>query len=49
MARTSEQDYHQRFWGQTIRWLAGDPRTRKSVGTLVSEDPMLEVGKPASF
>src|SRR5207249_2293759 len=49
LARTTETDYHQRFWGQTVRWLAGDPRQRKTSGTLISEDPMLEVGKPATF
>jgi len=49
LARTTDNDYHQRFWGQTVRWLAGDPRMHKALGTLISEDPVIEVGKPATF
>ena len=49
MARTTETDYHQRFWGLTARWLAGDPRVKKPQGDLIAEDPSLEVGKPARF
>jgi uncharacterized membrane protein len=49
LARTTENDYHKRFWGQVSRWSAGDPRTNKRIGTLVCEDPILEVAKPATF
>ncbi len=49
LARTTENDYHQRYWGQLARWSAGDPRTNKRIGSLVCEDPVLEVSKPATF
>ena len=49
LARTTENDYHKRYWGQVSRWSAGDPRTNKRIGTLVCEDPLLEVFKPATF
>ncbi|HYG77182.1 MAG TPA: hypothetical protein VEK08_19415 [Planctomycetota bacterium] len=49
LARTTETDYHQRYWSQSVRWLAGDPRTRKSRNVLMSDDPILETGKPATF
>ncbi|HEY8668142.1 MAG TPA: glutamine amidotransferase [Tepidisphaeraceae bacterium] len=48
-ARESETDYHKRFWGLVVRWLASDPRTKQPVGSLIVEDPVLEVGKRATF
>jgi len=48
-ARTTDTDYHKRYWGQSVRWLAGDPRMHKALGSLLSEDPILEVGKLATF
>ncbi|GDY23544.1 membrane protein [Verrucomicrobiota bacterium] len=49
LARKSEADYHQRFWGLLIRWLAGDPRLSQPSAPIMLDDPLLEVGKPAGF
>ncbi len=49
LARKSETDYHQRFWGLLVRWLASDPRLNQPVAPLILDDPLLEVAKPASF
>ena len=49
LARKSEADYHQRFWGLLVRWLAGDPRLNQPSAPLMLDDPQLEVGRPASF
>jgi uncharacterized membrane protein len=49
LARKTESDYHKRYWGLAVRWLAGDPRTNKPFGDLVAENPVLEVGRDATF
>lgn len=49
LARKSEADYHQRFWGLLVRWLAGDPRLSQPAAPLILDDPLLEVARPASF
>ena len=49
LARKSEADYHQRFWGLLVRWLAGDPRLNQPTAPLMLDDPQLEVGRPVSF
>lgn len=49
LARKSDTDYHQRFWGLLIRWLAGDPRLSQPAAPLMLDDSLLEVGKPAAF
>jgi uncharacterized membrane protein len=49
LARKTDQDYHQRFWGLVVRWLAGDPRVNKPYGDLVAEYPSMEAGAQASF
>ncbi|HWE04839.1 MAG TPA: hypothetical protein VG326_20705 [Tepidisphaeraceae bacterium] len=48
-ARDTETDYHARYWGLVARWLASDPRTGKAAGSLVLEDPVMEVAKPATL
>jgi uncharacterized membrane protein len=48
-ARETEADYHARYWGLSVRWLAPDPRSAKALGALTLEDPVLEVAKPATF
>ncbi len=49
LARKTEGDYHQRYWGQVARWSAGDPRANKRMGTILCDNPVLEVSKPAIF
>ncbi|MEN9575115.1 MAG: hypothetical protein RL514_2970 [Verrucomicrobiota bacterium] len=49
LARKADTDYHQRFWGLLIRWLANDPRLSQPSAPLMLDDPLLEVGKPAAF
>ena len=49
LARKADTDYHQRFWGLLIRWLAGDPRLSQPSAPLMLDDPLLEVGKAAAF
>ena len=49
LARKTEIDYHQRYWGLLARWLAGDPRSAKAFGSLICEDAVLETGRPATF
>ena len=44
-ARKTEADYHKRYWGLLVRWLAGDPRVQRS-NALVLETPVCEAGKP---
>ena len=48
LAAKTEEDYHRRFWGLAARWLAGDPRMRSSEA-MIAEDPVIQVGQPASF
>ena len=47
LARETDVDYHRRFWGLAVRWLAGDVRFVRG-NTLVLETPVCEVGKPVS-
>lgn len=49
LARKTDGDYHQRYWGQVVRWVAGDPRANKRMGTIICDNPVLEVSKPATF
>lgn len=49
LAAETETDYHRRFWGLAVRWLAGDIRERQPLGTLSAEEPVLEVGRQAHF
>ncbi len=48
MARKTEVDYHQRYWGLLVRWLAGDPRVQRSQA-LILETPVCEAGKPLTL
>ncbi|MDP6507207.1 MAG: hypothetical protein QF886_26505, partial [Planctomycetota bacterium] len=48
LGRQTEIDYHSRFWGLSIRWLAGDPRLN-SGRSLILENSQCEVGKPVSL
>ncbi|GMV81043.1 MAG: hypothetical protein AMXMBFR7_22270 [Planctomycetota bacterium] len=47
-ARETEQDYHRRYWGLLVRWLAGDPRQRSTRSNLLIDDPVLEAGRMAT-
>ena len=49
MARTTETDYHRRFWGLVARHLGGDPRHKKVWGSLVCDRAVLEVGAETRF
>lgn len=49
LGRQTEEDYHARFWGLAVRWLAGDPRRRVGAAALLADDPVTEAGKPAVF
>ena len=49
LGRTTEIDYHQRYWGLVARWLGGDPRSARSIGSLIAEQAVMEVGAPATF
>lgn len=48
-ARETETDYHARYWGLVARWLSADPRSGKAAGSMVLEDPVLEVARPATI
>ena len=48
IARKTDGDYHQRYWGQVARWAAGDPRANKRMSALIFDDPVLEVSKSAT-
>ncbi len=45
MARETEADYHRRFWGLLVRWLAGDIRAGRG-NRLILETPVCEAGQP---
>ena len=49
LARKTDIDYHRRYWSLIARWLANDPRSAKSVGSIVCDDAVLETGRPATF
>ena len=49
LARTTDTDYHRRYWGLLMRWLARDPRMAQAIGALVAETLQPEVGRPATF
>ncbi len=49
LAKKIQTDYHRRFWGLVVRWLANDPRTKSAGAQIYSEDAVLEVGRPANF
>jgi hypothetical protein len=44
--KNDEVNYHARYWGLIARWLASDPRSGRASGSMMLEDPVLEVGKP---
>ncbi len=47
-ARETEADYHQRFWGLLVRWLAGDTRERRG-NAMILETMICEVGRPVNL
>lgn len=49
LAAPTDTDYHQRFWGLAVRWVAGDLRRRQPLGVLTAEEASIEVGRPAHF
>ena len=49
LARTTETDYHRRYWGLICRWLGGDPRTQAPIGSLSAENPVTEVDQEQTF